>query len=311
MRPEERDALLELLTYVFESNEEIDGLVYLDIQKIFYHLRERLDDDNSIDDLLAYYWYIDGTVSDTVQEAVNHGLESGVLSTSPTARTGSGEWYEPTGETHPSADGFEREDIEIAKRELDNVLVEDYDVFGNHDEKIEDIYQDAPYEFQRHFKFKILFELHRFADGRPMILGREGLKSQVTTAEAYLPLAPEFEDFNTIFSRYVNTANRYLDLVSDENRTLADRFKQLSESIWRLYCQQLRLLEHDPYYETSLDNWEEKYERTREFVVNDLIEFRHRLDVEFEEDEPVQRVAEDSTWGNIVSDYLDVPPSEE
>ena len=311
MRTEERDALLELLTYVFESNEDIDGLVYLDIQKIFYHLRERLDDDNAVNDLLPYYWYIDGTVSDTVQEAVNHGLESGVLSTSPTARTGSGEWYEPAGEYTPSADDFHREDIEIAKQEIDNVLTEDYDVFSSHDEKIEDIYQDAPYEFQRHFKFKIIFELQRFADGRPMILGTEGLKSQVTTAEAFLPLAPEFEDFNTIFSRYVNTANRYLDLVSDENRTLADRFKQLSESIWRLYCQQLRLLEHDPYYETSLDDWQEKYERTRTLVANDLAEFRRLLDVEFEEDETVQRVAEESTWGKIVADYLDVPDSEE
>jgi hypothetical protein len=304
MRLEEKEALLELLTHVFESDDRIQGLVYLDIQKIFYHLRGRLSDENSVTDLLPYYWYIDGTVSDTVQEAVNHGLTADAFETEPTARTGSGEWFEPTGEYTPSADDFDRDDIEVAKREIENVLAEDYDVFADHAEKIEDIYEDAPYEFQRFFKFKILFELERFANGRPMFLGTDGLESQVTTAEAYLPLDSEFDEFNAIFSRYVNTAKRYLGSVSDEDRTLADRFKQLSESVWRLYCQQLRLLEHDRYYDSETDEWEEEYERTKSLVANDLVEFRRLLDIEFEEGDDVTRVPEDSTWGRITADYI-------
>jgi len=304
MNSEEREALLEVLAHVFESDEEIHGLVYLDIQKIFFHLRERLDDDNAIKNLLPYYWYIDGTVSDTVQETVDYGLEVGALETEPTARTGSGDWYEPTGEYIPSGDSLDHDDMETAKEEVKNVLEDDYDVFSNHDEKIEDIYEDAPYDFQRFFKFKVIFELDRFANSRPLFLGPDGLKSQVTTAEAYLPLDAEFEEFNTVFSRYVNTAKRYFDLVSDEDRKLADKFKQLSESIWRLYCQQLRLLEHDEYYESYLERWENDYERTRALVTNDLVEFRRLLTVEFEEEEDISRVPEDSTWGKIAADYI-------
>jgi hypothetical protein len=304
MKSEEREALLELLAHVFESDEDIRGLVYLDIQKIFFHLRGRLDDDNDVKHLLPYYWYIDGTVSDTVQEAVNYGLEAGALETEPTARTGSGDWYEPIGEHTPTANRFDREDIEIAKEEIKNVLEEDYDIFSNHDEKIEGIYEDAPCDFQRFFKFKVIFELDRFANGRPLFLGTDGLKSQITTAEAYLPLDAEFEDFNTVFSRYVNTANRYFDLVSDDDRKLADKFKQLSESVWRLYCQQLRLVEHDEYYESYLEGWENDYERTRSLVTNDLVEFRRLLTIEFEGEEDISRAPEDSAWGKIAADYI-------
>lgn len=311
MRPEERDALLELLSHVFESDEEIDGLVYLDIQKIFYHLRERLDEDNAVKELLPYYWYIDGTVSDTVQEAVNHGLESGALDSEPTARTGAGEWYEPSDEYEPSIEGFDSDDLETAKQEVERTLEEDYDVFSSHEEKIEEIYEDAPYDFQRYFKLNILFAVEQFADGRPLYLGTENLASGISTAEAYLPIVPEFEEFNTIFSRYVNTAKRYLDTVNTENRVLADRFKQLTEGIWRLYCQQLRLLEHDPFYDSKVEEWEAKYERARQLVANDLVEFRQLLDSEFEQEGRAARIPEDSSWGKIAADYLEEPDATE
>lgn len=307
MEPEERDVLLELLSHVFESDEDVDGLVYLDIQKIFYHLRERLDEDNAVSELLPYYWYIDGTVSDTVQEAVNHGLETGALESKPTARTGAGEWFEPSDGHEPSIDGFELDDLETAKQEIERTLEEDYDVFSNHEEKIEEIYEEAPYDFQRYFKLNILFAVEQFASGRPLYLGTENLASEISTAEAYLPLVPEFEEFNTIFSRYVNTAIRYLDTVSNDHRVFADRFKHLSEGVWRLYCQQLRLLEHDPFYDPMVGKWEAEYERTKQLVANDLVEFRQLLDAEFEQEEQTARVPENSSWGKIAADYLEDP----
>jgi hypothetical protein len=136
------------------------------------------------------------------------------------------------------------------------------------------------------------------------------LVSEISTAEAYLPLEPEFEEFNTIFSRYVNTSKRYLDIVNSDNREFADRFKQLSESVWRLYCQQLRLLKHDSYYESKTESWGEEYERTRQLVANDLVEFRRLLDIEFDDEAETSRVSEDSSWGKIAADYLDQPVTE-
>lgn len=307
MEHQEKEALLELLSHIFESDEDIEGLVYLDIQKIFYHLRERLNDDNTVKRLLPYYWYIDGTVSDTVQDAVNDGLESEVLTASPTTRTESGTWIEPTGAESPRAEEVNRDDIQTAKEEVERVLDEDYDVFTDHESKIEDIYDEAPYDFQRYFKLNILFTVEEFAAGRPVYLGIENLASEISTAEAYLPVKPEFEEFNTVFSRYVNVSKRYLDIVDSDSRKLADRFKQLSESVWRLYCQQLRLLEHDPYYESKTDSWDAEYERTRQLVTNDLVEFRRLLDVEFDDETDTARVSEESSWGKIAAEYLDGP----
>lgn len=256
-------------------------MLYLDIQMLFYHTRERLDEDNAVRQLLPYYWYIAGTVSDTVKEAVDFGLETDALEASPTARTESGKRYEPTGEYEPSSN-VNADDLETAKRELEEVLDEDYELFAGHEDKVEDVYEDAPYEFQRYFKLNILFSIEAFAAGRPLHLGTDNLASEVASAEAYLPLEPEFDEFNTLFSRYVNTAKRYLDQVDEDSRELADRFKQLSQGVWRLYCEQLRLLEHDPYYESETDDWEREYQRTRQLIANDLIEFRQLLDDELE-----------------------------
>ena len=303
MNREGNEALLELLVHAFETAEDADGMVYLDIQKLFYHLRERLEDDNSVRELLPYYWYIDGTVSDTVKEAVDLGLESGVLESSPTTRTGSGEWYERTDEHVPSSNA-ESDDLETARRELERVLAEDYELFTGHEDKVEDVYEDAPYEFQRYFKLNILFSIDGFAAGRPLHLGTDNLASEIGTAEAYLPLEPAFEEFNRLFSRYVNTAKRYLDHVDEDSRELADRFKHLSESVWRLYCEQLRLLEHDPYYDSEIDAWEREYERTRQLTANDLVEFRRLLDEAYRDADSV-RSPEDSSWGKIVADYLE------
>ncbi|WP_277543558.1 hypothetical protein [Haloarcula laminariae] len=310
MTPEERDTLLELLSHVFESDDDIDGLVYLDIQKIFYHLRERLDDENTIKELLPYYWYIDGVVSDTVQETVNHGLDTGVLQSEPTASTGTGEWYEPGQEEVTPAEGINEDDIATAKREIKLAIEEDYDVFRSHEDKIQDVYGEAPYDFQRYFKLNILFAIKQFSSDRPLYLGTDNLASEISTAEAYLPLDPEFDEFNTLFSRYVNTAKRYLSAVGEQNRILADRFKQLSDGVWRLYCQQLRLLEHDPYYDAKREEWEEEYQRTRQFVANDLIEFRQAIYDEFEETNETNRVSEESSWGKIAAKYLDEQSSD-
>ncbi|MFB6187574.1 MAG: hypothetical protein ABEI86_12010, partial [Halobacteriaceae archaeon] len=104
-----------------------------------------------------------------------------------------------------------------------------------------------------------------------------------------------------------NTATRYLDTVSTENRVFADRFKQLTDGIWRLYCQQLRLLEHDPFYDSKINEWETEYERTRQLVANDLVEFRQLVDSEFEQEEQATRIPEDSSWGKIAADYREEP----
>jgi hypothetical protein len=307
MNTEEKDALLEVLAHVFEFDEDIEGLVYLDIQKIFYYLKERLDEDNDIKDLLHYYWYIDGKVSDTVQEAVDYGVESNIIYVQPTYG-GGGEWYEISEEFSPPGgaeyDEVNRGDLEIAKEEVENVLNQDYDLFCEHDEKIDEMYENAPYDFQRHFKLNILFSINLFAEGKAPLLGLDNLKSEISTVEAYLPLDSEFREFNEIFSQYVNISESYLGSVSSTDRRLADRFKQLSENIWRLYCQKLRLLEHDPHYESKLDNWEEEYMQTKSFVANDIIEFRRMLDREFDEEEDITKLPEDSMWGEIAADYL-------
>jgi hypothetical protein len=304
MSNEGSEALLGLLSRVFEVDEDIDGLVYLDIQKIFYYLRERLDEDNEVRELLPYYWYIDGVVSDTVQGTVNLGRESGVLATEATYGTGNGEWFERREEYTPSSLQVDREDYRDAEEALEVVLEEDYNVFSGYEEKLDDIYSRAPYDFQSYYKFEVLAEIGLFAQGKPWAYPPEKLQSLVSTAEAYLPLTTAFEDFNSVFSRYVNVSKQYFEAVDEEERALADRFNQLSENIWRLYCQRLRIEEHDPYYESKLELWEERYDRTEKLVISDIREFRQLVETEFETNTTSHKSSEDSAWGKIAYDYV-------
>lgn len=304
MDADAKEVLLELLSHAFESSDDVDGLVYLDIQKIFYHLHHELDEDNAVFELLPYYWYIDGPVSDTVQQAVNLGLENRTLDAGPTAATGTGQWHTLATEFRATSNTIESQDMDAANQDLERVL-DEYNVYGGHEEKIEGIYDDAPYAFQRYFKLHVLFTIEDFASGRPLHLGTDNLASDISTAEAYLPLDPVFEEFNELFSRFVNTAQRYFEHVDDESRELGDRFKQLSEGVWRLFCQQLRLVEHDPYYDDQADDWRDEYARTRQLVAADLVEFRRLLDEQFESEGEADRVPEHSSWGQIAAEYLD------
>jgi hypothetical protein len=305
MEPERSRDLLAVLKHVYESND-LEGLVYLDIQKIFYYLREQLEESNEFRDALNYYWYIDGLNSDDVQAVVNHGTEMGVLSAKPTHRTGHGEWISledtsslPNEESYP-------DDLREVIDAVERVMQEDYDIFTDKGSKIDPIYERAPYEFQRYFKFDLRPEIKKFAEGKPWAYSPDELQDFIATAEAYLPLDPAFSEFNDYYSRYQNLTLRYLRTVNSDyaEPVLSDRLLTLTDEVWKLFCQQLRIQEHDEAYDDDLDEWEERYEMQKSYLSKNLDNFENQLDVLLEDYPDADKVSTDSGWADIASDFV-------
>lgn len=305
MTPERSRDLLTVLKHVYE-NTGIDGLVYLDIQKIFFHLRNRLNEDNEFRDALNYYWYVDGPNSDDVQSVVNHGKEMGVLSAEPTHGTGQGEWISLEDTTAlPDKDTYP-DDLQEAISAVEEVIEQDYNIFTDKGSKIDPIYEQAPYEFQRYFKFDLRPEIQKFAEGKAWAYGPDELRDIIATGEAYLPLDPAFSEFNDYYSRYQNLTLRYLKTVDpdDADPALSDRLLTLTDGIWKLFCQQLRIQEHDEAYEDDLEKWEDRYDLHKSYVSEDLDSFENRLDILLESNPDLDKVSPDSGWAKIAADFV-------
>jgi hypothetical protein len=305
MTPERSRDLLTVLKHVYES-ENAEGLVYLDIQKIFFHLKERLNGDNEFHDALNYYWYVDGPISDDVQEVVSHGKEIGVLSAEPTHGTGQGEWISLENTTALPDEENYSEDLQEAIDAVGEVVRTDYEIFTDKGSKIDPIYERAPYDFQRYFKFDIYPEIRKFAEGKAWAYGPDELQSIIATGEAYLPLDPAFSEFNDYYSRYQSLTSRYLKIIDPDETdpVLSDRLLKLTEGIWKLFCQQLRIQEHDETYDDDLEEWEERYEWHKSYVSEDLDSFESRLGVLLETHPDADKASPDSGWAEIASDFV-------
>jgi hypothetical protein len=106
----------------------------------------------------------------------------------------------------------------------------------------------------------------------------EEIAGRLSLAESYLPLDKQFNDFNFLYSHYMTLGKQYLDAVSDESKLGASLFLRLTEEMWQLFCHQLRIIEHDPYYDQKLDDWNIEYDHHRETFISALREFEAFLD---------------------------------
>jgi hypothetical protein len=303
---EKRD-LLRILSHAF-AQKNLDGLVFLDIQKIFYYLRERLDDSNSIKESLPYYWYVDGCMSDTVKEAVDYGAGNQILIDSPTKRTQDGTWYQPENDNYN--DNRVSDDLEDAFEKVELVLDEDYNVFDNYESKIKQVYQEAPLEFQGYFKTELLWAAEDTADEGLSASQARDISSKVMLAESYLPLDRRYSRFNDVYSRYSTISQKYLDKTDGEHSGLSRIFSSLTEDIWKLFCKQLRICEHDPYYDDSIPNWQSEYDEMEERVTDLLSSFDKMVNAEFENSDVPDRVNESNGWGPVAKSYLSGTGSE-
>jgi hypothetical protein len=305
--------LVHLLDHALRELPDGTELTYIDAQKIFYLTRRRLDSDNRIAQSLPVYWYVHGPMSKAVSYTLNTAKQAAVVDgeTTPTA----GQVYTRGDGEPPEID--DDEDLQRARAAIDAVL-DEYDLSSDLDDRLrEDIYIDAPYDFQRYYKFDVLPAIEEFAREHYVITHPpEEIRFRLARAEATVPSEPAFSEFGRLFSRFVTLAETYLDEVDESEKTAVETFEQLAHDAWDVFAKRVRIEVHDDAYEDTVASWELEYERARQSFDGDLRSFEATLDDQLDRfgasgsesadaHEESLRVSEDSGWGAVNSALLE------
>lgn len=285
--------LLSVLSHGISELGEGERLSFIDINKILFYLERRLNEDNELREHLTPYWYQDGPMVTTVQSVVNWGQSVGALEKADG-------WFHAS---HPTTELPEDDDVREAKRAIEAVLDEDYPIAGSLDEKIEQVYEDAPFEFQRRFKRRVLpmiEDLDSFPPASP-----DEVYRAVNSAEAYLPLEEAFAEVNACYAEYLDVSQAFLAPKESLSGDEIEAYTELSESYWVLFCKKLRLETVGPDIEEDrLAYWEETYRDGLEEFRIGLAEFEEAFVEASANTQPPSRVSEDSSWGRVANELL-------
>ena len=294
--------LIYMITQIASDKEAYVGT--MDYQKILYLLKKNLSEDNVVKKTLQFYWYLHGPYSTLIDHGLKKHVADGVLES----------YGESKGRGYVLSNGS-RFSIEMElnqKRISEDVceIIENYDFFKPRDEILKVIYEDAPFEFQRHYKLRFLPMIDEIKDESLLVVlgsGEETIMKELMKAEAKLPLNEEFKKFHKLFSRFVTLSDTLFEKLGQEYYPEGQEyFCDIAEEMWSVFCRKLRILEHDPYYDNKVDGWDRIYERSLkelskkiesfEMFINDMI-------VDFPDIEKA-RVPEDSPWGVVVQGII-------
>lgn len=290
------DRLVSVLEHASRQLDDDEYLFYFDIHKLLYYLDARIDDDNSFKEALSFHWYEDGPVATVTQSVADRSREGGVFETTPTPH---GQKFHPAGGTISVTD--DDEDLQEAKEAIDTILEEEYDLTAPKEEKIDQVYRDAPYEFQRRFKKDVIPKVEELGE----VLGPlpKDVYRAISRTEAYLPFEDDFQEVNDLYSRYVDVSRSVLadrEDVSDEGGT---RFEELTMEYWEVFCAKLRLeTTPEDVDAQTVSRWTSEYHSKVEAFRATLDEFETAF-ANADTRQPT-RAVEDSTWGQLADGLL-------
>lgn len=284
---EEADLLRTFIRNIFQIEDDVH-LYYFDVQKVLYYLKQRVSNDSRVADALPYYWYLDGPVCDPVQTAVDRGRNNEL--DIEESETGNGSIITPANDgTENQPDVLEEglltpSEFDEAREALATVLEQDYDVQSGYRKKLESVYEDAPYEFQRHCKIEVIREVNHFCSRKLVTKSPSDLTSLISEGELWLPTGREFDRFNDQYARYVTLSRRYLQSAGSDSVIGLDQLSDTTDAMWDAFSAKVRIVEHDQYYdeEEQLAKWRADFQQKARRFDKRMDEFERLLNEEFD-----------------------------
>jgi hypothetical protein len=296
--PDPTDIALYLIGNILEEAPEDTYLYQMDLHKILYMLQRDLDDSNAVAANLPFHWYLHGPVSQAAFDAGDVATRTGIASAEEDRNCTK---FSPGPEMPPSP-SIDSEDLDEAVTEVSKI-VDGYRFHDDRDQMLQnEIYVDAPYRFQREFKFNTLRTIEEFSQSREM--DNEVVLSALSRAEGKLPLDGCFKQFNTEFSRYVSLADLFLTQETEPRPMLRGQLSELADITWRTFCNLLRCETVDKQYYDEVARWERKADLSLSTYKKDLDDFESRLLDEGLYTTDVSRAAKDESWTKIANSIL-------
>jgi|GEM_PF-1655010 len=301
-------AIKELIKHIVEKTvetEDVDYVGKMDFHKILYLLKDRLDESNQLYNLLPFHWYKHGPYSQVATHAVKELEDDSVISSTD---EGEGEGYTIGDNEFKFSE--ENKDLREAKEEL-IIILDEFNFLEKRDRLLnEEIYPDAPYDFQRHFRFECVPSFEKFKDNYSSYSARTAhslFKRKMTMAEAMLPLENEFEDFNRVFSRLVTLTDRYFEGIEELKKEDAEQLEDLTSKAWDLFAKKLRIHTSDDMSNRFQEQWIKDYKEEKKEFESRLKHFESEVLKKLGKKglPEFNKPSEDSGWGIIAKELLE------
>lgn len=274
------------------SSVDAEYVGKMDFQKIIYLLQKKMDEE-----VCPFYWYKHGPYSETIAHAVEELEQDEVIS------------------PHEKG-GYATEDV--VKKEMDKrtketlyLIIDQYSFRRDRESFLEeDIYPDAPFEFQRYFRNECYPEFKKFRENHRSYSARTASKffrDRLNRAEAFLPLDSRFDEFNEEFSRFAFNIRTYFESVDSDDFDTKDLdvIMEIAKKIWSAFVEFVRLETAENFPKERMRAWEQKAEEKLEFVkrFNDVLEKR-AVDMYERSGKEWNRADEKSVWGQLVKSLI-------
>lgn len=306
MRHSERNGespLQRLLVDIVSESPDDAYIVTMDFHKIIYLLSQKLPEDHSLQKYMPFYWYKHGPLSEAVSQELNVLQEEEILR-SEEKKQGT----KFVKEENSISSCEKAPELEKARRLLQQI-VEEYDFHKSRKEVLrEEIYPNAPYEFQPYYKYKVLPAITKIQGGLSKFLSHpeyKGVLSVLSKAEAKLPLKKEFRSFNALFSRFVSLTTQSLKHVQKKHiSTVHEYLAEIGEPIYDVFCKKLRTVAYDPPYQEQVKHWEKRYHSEFTCVQRKLGDFESFVANHLEKSfiDSVSRLPPNSAWGVVAKE---------
>lgn len=297
----DEDFILDLIYNISKvASEEGAYAGEMDYQKILYLLKKRLSDDPEINRSLQFYWYLHGPYSTLIADGVQTLVQNNDLKTSDQSK-GKGYVLDD--------DNSQRKLNNTIINEFNNI-VEDYNFFEPREEILKNIYSNAPYKFQRYYKFEFKPLIEEIEDESSFVLPEDRkrkLMNKMMMAEGKLPENNKFPKFNQVFSRFVTLSDTFFEnLETKDYPEGLDHLCDISKEMWSVFCNRLRILEHDPYYDHQVEKWERIYKRSLKTLSEKIENFDMFISESTENYQDIEetRSDEDSPWGTVAQSLI-------
>lgn len=332
------DSDLEIAPLIGElvTRSPTDTVGFTDVQKVLYLIQKHLPHHHPLANQLDFYWYLHGPMDNQVSVATRVATDNGyiepVATSSPATPTGQKFVPGPASPATLTSETLTEQEYEEVQEALDTAIAE-YSFDTRLDESLGPIYQDAPIDFYRYYRFNVLSELSNLGGLVPP--KRESLKRAIQTGEAYLPCNEAYNRETKRYAEFASVARRYLhreDALTVDTRPPGTYLRQspsdlesastleeypqparvttafglLTSQIWTLFAMRTRIVTAGERHHTRISGWKEDladHHDLFETHLHSLTEYLSSPDADTvtAADIEMTRQPENSPWGHYIS----------
>ena len=254
------DAIQEMIRITVQrlsAKQRQPNIAKKKILKVLFKVKQQLPYGNYIKGRLAYYWYKDGPYS----EIVDAGISQLVLDGNLKKTTVRGTTYELDAQKGLAPMITYDDDMNEAR----NVIGRMTESFVNIHDTIQDIYDEAPYEWYGVYNYTFRNKFETYCDsiinGHASSVDNNDIQDALDDAVLKYPPLPEFIEHRQIFMDFAKMLNAFLQSDIRANKDHLDTLQQLSADIWDVFAHGVRVKNHDDYYSGRVESWLEMYKQ--------------------------------------------------